>query len=246
MDIVWFVGPQIKISYIFQVTQEVREATLAAAADIPGQEIDMPRPPGGCYVKLLHTIENTAFSGKTISGVYWITYIHPQTKFAKVMFYTCLSVILFTEGSTWAGTPPRSGTPRTGTPPRQVLSQAGTLPPQQVNPFPPWQVHPPGRYTPPGKYTPTPRQVHPPMQVHPPGRYTPLGRYTPPQAGILPWVSTPPPPGRYTPYAGTPPRQVHPPLHTPPARYTHPEQCMLGDTGNKRAVRILLECILVY
>ena len=24
------------------------------------------------------------------------------------------------------------------------------------------------------------------------------------------------------------------------------EQCMLGDTGNKRAVRILLECILVY
>ena len=24
-----------------------------------------------------------------------------------------------------------------------------------------------------------------------------------------------------------------------------PEQCMLGDTGNKRAVRILLECILV-
>ena len=29
-------------------------------------------------------------------------------------------------------------------------------------------------------------------------------------------------------------------------RYTSPpEQCTLGDTGNKRAVRILLDCILV-
>ena len=33
---------------------------------------------------------------------------------------------------------------------------------------------------------------------------------------------------------------------TPPGPGTPPsEQCMLGDTGNKRAVRILLECILV-
>ena len=53
----------------------------------------------------------------------------------------------------------------------------------------------------------------------PPGRYTPLGRYTP-------WV-------------GTPPGQVHPPGQVPP-------WCMLGDTGNKRAVRILLKCILVH
>ena len=52
---------------------------------------------------------------------------------------------------------------------------------------------------------------------------------------------------------GTPPDQVSPlgppppdPPGTPPGtRYTPPEQCMLGDTGNKRAVRILLECILV-
>ena len=43
------------------------------------------------------------------------------------------------------------------------------------------------------------------------------------------------PPDRYTPPVGT---------HTPPGRYT-PRQCMLADTGNKRAVRILLECILV-
>ena len=35
---------------------------------------------------------------------------------------------------------------------------------------------------------------------------------------------------------------------TPGTRYTTHlrKQCMLGDTGNKRAVRILLECILVY
>ena len=57
--------------------------------------------------------------------------------------------------------------------------------------------------------------------------------------------------GRYTPQAGTPPGR-----YTSPGRYTpqqlHPrqvhrprEQCMLEDTGNKRAVRILLECILV-
>ena len=32
----------------------------------------------------------------------------------------------------------------------------------------------------------------------------------------------------------------------PPGSRHPPEQCMLGDTGNRRAVRILLECILVY
>ena len=76
--------------------------------------------------------------------------------------------------------------------------------------------------------------------------------------------------GRYLPWAGTPPGKVHPspwagtlgqvlPGQVPPGQVTpwagtpHPqagitprEQCMLGDTGNKRAVRILLECILVY
>ena len=44
------------------------------------------------------------------------------------------------------------------------------------------------------------------------------------------------PPSRYTPWAGTPRAGTPPP----------PEQCRLGDTGNKRAVRILLECILVW
>ena len=48
---------------------------------------------------------------------------------------------------------------------------------------------------------------------------------------VPPWdqVHTPLGPGTPPPKEGTPPR----------------EQCMLGDTGNKRAVRILLECILV-
>ena len=40
------------------------------------------------------------------------------------------------------------------------------------------------------------------------------------------------------------PREQTPLKQTPP-RADPPEQCMLGDTGNKRAVRILLEYILV-
>ena len=64
---------------------------------------------------------------------------------------------------------------------------------------------------------------NPPGQGTPPGtRYPPRTRYT---------LRT-----RYDPHKlGTPWDQVHPPL----------EQCMPGDTGNKRVVRILLECILV-
>ena len=46
------------------------------------------------------------------------------------------------------------------------------------------------------------------------------------------WAGTPP--GRYTPQAGTSPWQVHPPGN------------VCWDMVNKRAVRILLECILVY
>ena len=54
------------------------------------------------------------------------------------------------------------------------------------------------------------------------------------------------PPGRYTPCAGTPLGQVHPPGQVHPCKAGTPrEQCILGDTGNKRAVRILLECSLV-
>ena len=72
--------------------------------------------------------------------------------------------------------------------------------------------------TPPGPGTP-PRD-----QVHPPG------------TRCTPWDQVHPPGTRCTPRY-----QVH-----PPRDQVHPqEQCMPGDTDNKRAVRILLECILV-
>ena len=69
----------------------------------------------------------------------------------------------------------------------------------------------------------------------------------PPRAADHPLEQTPPeqtprleqtPPGADHPRADTPPSR-HPPEQTPPV------QCMLGDTGNKRAIRILLECVLV-
>ena len=109
--------------------------------------------------------------------------------------------------------------------------------PRQVPP-PRDQVHPLGRYTHRDQVHPQ-DQVHPPWdQVHPSGRYTPLGPGTP-----LRQVH--PPGTRYTPWAGTPPGPGTPPAGTPPStRYT-PHQSMLGDMCNKRAVNILLECILV-
>ena len=92
-----------------------------------------------------------------------------------------------------------------------------------VRPYPlPWNKHPP-----PGADTPaaqcmlgcTPLGKHPQADTPPgadtPGSRHPLGADTP-QVDI-PWADT----------------------SLPPA------QCMLGDTGNKRVVRILLECILV-
>ena len=44
----------------------------------------------------------------------------------------------------------------------------------------------------------------------------------------------------------TPWEQTPPPNSSPPPPADTPTQCMLGDTGSKRAVRILLECILVF
>ena len=128
-------------------------------------------------------------------------YYRPQTKFAKVMFLH-LSVILFTGGSTWAGTPGQVHPP-------------GRYTPQQVHPHP----HPLGRYTP---WAGTSQAGTPPGQVHP------LGRYTPPWAGTPPGKYTPP--GRYTPRVGIPLgrytlQQVNPP---PRAGTPSPRQCMLG------------------
>ena len=63
-----------------------------------------------------------------------------------------------------------------------------------------------------------------------------------------PQEQRPPPRGPGTPGSSHPQGQS-PPLPgavTPQDQAPLPwEQCMLGDTGNKRAVRILLECILV-
>ena len=107
-------------------------------------------------------------------------------------------------------------------PPRQVHPLTGTRPGQ----VPSRQVQPPARYThqagtPPGRYT--PQQVHP-CQVQPLA-VTPL------------WAGTPP--------AGTPPRAGTPPdRYPPPLAGTSPSNAC-WDTVNKRAVRILLECILV-
>ena len=74
-----------------------------------------------------------------------------------------------------------------------------------------------------------------------------LGRYPPPQTRYTPSAGpgTPPRqvPGRYPLGPGTLPNPPGP--GTPPCRYPPTKQCMLGDMGNKRAVRILLECILV-
>ena len=79
----------------------------------------------------------------------------------RLCFYTCLSVILFTGGSTWAGTSPGQVHPKAGTPPGRY--PLGTTPPGHYTPqasTPPWAgTSPMGRYTPLGRYT--PRQVHP-------------------------------------------------------------------------------------
>ena len=73
--------------------------------------------------------------------------------------------------------------------------------------------------------------------THPPGADTPLGADTPKDQT---------PPIADTPEDQTPTRaDTHGSRH-PPGADTPPVHCMLGDLGNKRAVRVLLECILVY
>ena len=84
-----------------------------------------------------------------------------------------------------------------------------------------------------------PDQIHPPRTRYTPGtRYTPQTRYTSQDLVHQPGQVHP----RDKAHTHTHPRPCTPPrdqVHLPP------ELCMLGDTGNKRAVRILLECILV-
>ena len=91
------------------------------------------------------------------------------------------------------------------------------------------------RYTPLEQTLPGPGT--PPEQTPPWTKYTPPGPGTPPRTRYTITSPHPQPPG-----PGRPPTQVHPPgPGTPPM-----EQSRLGDTVNVRAVRILLECNLVY
>ena len=67
---------------------------------------------------------------------------------------------------------------------------------------------------------------------------------TPPQQTTNPPGADTPVPRQQTPPEQTPPKADNPPgSRQPPG--ADPPQCMLGDMGNKRAVCILLECILV-
>ncbi len=46
------------------MTETERQAALAAAPDIAGQEVTLPPPSGVCYIKLLHHVPEEAFSGQ--------------------------------------------------------------------------------------------------------------------------------------------------------------------------------------
>ena len=92
---------------------------------------------------------------------------------------------------------------------------------------PPWEQTPPrSRHsheeTPPGSIPPGSK---PPHKQTPPGADTPLGSDTP---------------------QSRPPLRRHPLGANTPLGVDPPAQSMLGDTVNARAVRILLECNLVY
>ena len=98
-----------------------------------------------------------------------------------------------------------------------------------------WDSRPPGADPP---RVGTPQEQTPP----PPGADTPLRTDTPPGADPL-GADTP---QEQTLPRSTPSRNRHPPgAATPREQTPPPAQCMLGDTVNKQAVRILLECILV-
>ena len=98
------------------------------------------------------------------------------------------------------------------------LSACWDTPPRSRHPSP-WEADTPWKQTPPRSRHPPP----PPKEADtPPGSRHPWEADTPPGKQTLPEADTP---------SGS--------RHSPPA------QCMLGDTGNKRVVRILLECILV-
>ena len=86
----------------------------------------------------------------------------------------------------------------------------------------------------------TPLVADTPGSRHPPRADTPQSRH--PLVADTPLEQTSP--DRHPPRAETP--RADTPLVADTPRIRHPyAQCILGDTGNKREVRILLECILV-
>ena len=88
-----------------------------------------------------------------------------RPKFAKVMFYTCLSVILFTGGKYLGKYTPSQVLPPGRYPPsRQVHPRLGRYTPRAGTPLPGRCIPRRGRYTPPRAGTPLP------------SRYTPLGQ----------------------------------------------------------------------
>ena len=90
--------------------------------------------------------------------------------------------------------------------------------------------HPPGADT--------PWEQTPPGAVTPTGADTPLAADTPRQQ-TPPWQQTPP-------RSRHPPRADNPPEQTPPPPRSRHLRSRLRHTVNERAVRILLECILVF
>ena len=157
-----------------------------------------------CGFSYLNTISQTTSKCRIITA--------RKRSLRRLCFYTCVSVILFTEGEYLNRYPPGRYTH-------------------------PGQVHPPGPGTPPGQVSPpgpgtppSPDQVHPQDQVHPMGPGTP------------PWDQVHPP------KPGTPPGTRDTPHRpgTPPWPGTPPSSACWEIQANKRAVRILLECILVY
>ena len=102
----------------------------------------------------------------------------------------------------------------------------------------PWEQTPPRSRHPPGAGIP-PEQTSPQEQTPPdqtaPREQTPPQEQTPPE-------SRQPALGADTPQEQAPTRADTPQEQTPPP----PGQSMLGDTVNARAVRILLECNLVF
>ena len=98
--------------------------------------------------------------------------------------------------------------------------------------------------TPPATHAPlamwTPYHTCPPRHAHPLATHAPN-----PSATHAPLPCTPPP------CMPSPPCHARPPpaMHVPPAKYTSPVMHapgILWDAVNERAVRILLECILVF